>query len=87
MLLILCSAFVHCYNHLCMYVCNKKKTYKHLQSHFAVDRAANFTMVQHHRVKVTPEDDYAMRGKALQQAMDEDMEKGLIPFFVSFVFY
>ena len=33
------------------------------------------------------DDNYSLRGSTLQRAMDEDRKMGLVPFYVSTIFY
>jgi glutamate/tyrosine decarboxylase-like PLP-dependent enzyme len=52
-----------------------------LKAHSCVEKAAMISLV---KVKLLPFDkDYSLRGDTLKKAIEEDIEKGLIPFYVS----
>lgn len=51
-----------------------------LKAHSSVERAGLLSAVKVR--KVTTDNEYAMRGSDLEQAIKEDLDKGLIPFFV-----
>ncbi len=58
---------------------------KLLQAHCSVERACMLGAVKCHLV--VSDDKEQMRGDALMKAIQEDKQKGLIPFYVSFVPY
>ena len=55
------------------------------QSHSSVERAGLIAAVKMR--KLDTDEHYALRGDTLQQAIDEDKAKGLVPIFVSFFIF
>lgn len=51
------------------------------QAHSSVEKAGLISLV---KMKFLPVDDnFSLRGEALQKAIEEDRERGLVPVFVS----
>lgn len=55
------------------------------QAHSSIEKAALIGLVKMRYIQ--SDANYSMRGPALQQAIKRDREKGLIPFWVSSVYY
>jgi aromatic-L-amino-acid decarboxylase len=59
---------------------SKLVAYTSEEAHSSVERAGLLSAVKVR--KITTDNEYAMRGSDLEQAIKEDLDKGLIPFFV-----
>ena len=58
----------------------KLVAYTSIHAHFSIEKGARLANVQLHSLECDDHD--SLRGETLQKAIDEDKEKGLIPFFV-----
>ena len=56
------------------------KYFCYFQSHSCVEKAAMISLVKLRLLDC--DSDFSLRGETLQKAIDEDIKKGLIPFYV-----
>jgi hypothetical protein len=55
------------------------------QAHSSVEKAALLAAVRLRKLPTYAEDNYSLTGRTLEAAICEDMNQGLVPFFVCFI--